>query len=306
MLSRDDRALGVLIGLAIGDAVGAPVEFQPPAAIADRRDFVFSYPGGGPFPWAPGEFTDDTQMALVLARHLSATRGAIDQAALAGEFAAWAAQPSTLDVGIQTSGVLSRISSGTPWRDATATVESDREGNGSLMRVAPVALAASTRDDAARLAELQSVVTHPNLLSIDGCRAYAAIVWAELNDNPADVMNPTSLAREPQVIEAIGRALEPAAPAMSGFVVDTLCAALWAVHHATNFEDAVWAAVSLGHDADTVGAVTGALAGARWGAASISERLKADLTSLNPMFVDEYPDALESLARELASIGEAS
>ena len=73
---------------------------------------------------------------------------------------------------------------------------------------------------------------------------------------------------------------------------------------ATNFEDAVWAAVSLGHDADTVGAVAGALAGARWGAASIPDRLKANLTSLNQMFVDEYPGALESLARDLASIGE--
>ena len=303
MLSRDDRAVGLLVGLAVGDALGAPVEFQPPAAIADRRDWLFSYPGGGPFPWAPGEFTDDTQMALVLARHLSATRGSIDQAELASEFAGWATHSSTLDVGIQTIGVLSRVASGTPWREATATVAADREGNGSLMRVAPVALAAPTRDQAAKLAELQSAVTHPNVLSIDGCRAYAAILWVELAGRPVDLLESTLLAREPGVAGAIARALDPTPPAMSGFVVDTLASALWAVHHATNFEDAVWRAVSLGQDADTVGAVAGALAGARWGADSISGRPKADLTSRHPMFRDEYPGVLQSLAAELASIG---
>src|SRR5688500_3385360 len=110
-----DRARGLLVGLAVGDALGAPVEFESPAQIAGRRDELFAMPGGGGFNWAPGEFTDDTQMALVLARHLRAV-GGVDPAQLARAFAEWAKDAA--DVGIQTRKVLTQVSHGADWRQA--------------------------------------------------------------------------------------------------------------------------------------------------------------------------------------------
>jgi len=86
MSTCEDRAPGVLVGLAVGDALGAPVEFDPPEQIAKRRDELFGLPGEGGLGWAPGESTDDTQMALVLARHLA--RAPLDHARLANDFAA--------------------------------------------------------------------------------------------------------------------------------------------------------------------------------------------------------------------------
>lgn len=170
--SLEDRARGVLVGLAVGDALGAPVEFESPARIAGRRAELREMPGGGSFGWAPGEFTDDTQMALVLARHLNAHRGSIDQTALAGEFASWASQAA--DVGTQTRQVLDAVGRGIHWTAAVSRLKPNDAGNGSLMRVAPVSLPASSGDDAATLARLQSEVTHPNEDCRDACAVFRA------------------------------------------------------------------------------------------------------------------------------------
>ncbi len=288
--------------MAIGDALGAPVEFESPQQIADRREWLFDLPGGGPFGWAPGEFTDDTQMALVLARRLLADSGELDQAALAADFAAWAAHPGTADVGTQTRAVLSQVHRGRCWADAASELDPDAAGNGSLMRVAPVALSASSSAGAMQLARAQSEVTHPNRWCTDACAVFAASLFDAIAGQGLDLAAAAGRAQEPEVRDAVTAASSGAPPEMSGFVLHTLTGALWAVEGAGSFEDAVWRAVSLGRDADTVGAVAGAFAGALWGEDAIEARLRDGLVTKHPLFDRSYPDELRSLADDLSSL----
>jgi ADP-ribosyl-[dinitrogen reductase] hydrolase len=296
LASTRHHARGTLVGLALGDALGAPVEFDAPDAIEGRREFVFSLPGGGPFGWAPGEFTDDTQMALVLARHLR-DRDNLNQDELARAFAAWAKDAA--DVGNQTRTVLDAVSRGASWRSAIQRLRSDAAGNGSLMRAAPVALAAGSPELAMQLAITQSEVTHPSALCVDACRVFARLLWTTIETGELAFDELSSWSQTDGVREAIVRSSDDIAPSMSGYVLHTLTGALWAVRHATSYEDAVWRAVALGRDADTVAAVAGALAGARWGITGIPSSLSSRLQSKHPLFRDDYPAALEQLADEL-------
>ena len=287
----------VLIGLALGDAFGAPVEFEPPDSIAPQRSRLEAFPGGGPFGWAPGEFTDDTQMALVLAQHLL-DYGTVEPQALAEAFADWSV--SARDVGSQTAAVLRRVRDGFTWSEAVTVLSPDAAGNGSLMRVAPVALLARTRDAAMELAAAQSAVTHPNALCVDACRVYSAALWDSLEGERVPLERYAALAREAEVAEAVGRSRDPLPPRMSGYVVDTLAGALWAVAGATDFADAVWRAVSLGRDADTVGAISGALTAARFsGDAGIPPSWEARLSSGHPLFRGWAATDLRALAAQL-------
>ena len=294
---RTDRTRGVLVGLAVGDALGAPVEFDPPQRIATRREELFGMPGGGAFHWAPGEFTDDTQMALVLARHLRAHQGSIDQDLLARDFAAWT--ESAADVGNQTRSVLSQVKRGVGWRTATGILHPNAAGNGSLMRVASVALCSKSAEAAMRLAREQSEVTHPNATCLDACGCFAWAIWTAINTGLPPIHEIAATAATATIRDAINQASDEEAPVMSGWVIHTLTGALWAVHGADSFEDAVWRAVGLGHDADTVGAIAGALAGAAWGLNAIPDSLSGALQSRHPLFVDSYPEALITLSDAL-------
>jgi ADP-ribosylglycohydrolase len=293
-----DRARGLLVGLAIGDALGAPVEFDEPHQIAHRREELFSLPGGGVFGWAPGEFTDDTQTALVLARHLLERGGSIHQDTLAEELAEWS--KGAADVGNQTRTVLSLVARGTGWRSAVASLSPNAAGNGSLMRVAPVALVGS-RATLLDLARAQSEVTHPNASCMDASAAFAWLARGALETGQLDIDGALQVAQDQTVRDAIERSSASEAPVMSGWVIHTLAGALWAVSGADSFEDAVWRAVSLGKDADTVGAIAGALAGARYGLAAIPKSLTNRVQSKHPAFVGEYPALLIALADGLIS-----
>lgn len=286
------------MGLAVGDAFGAPVEFDDPARIVGRREALRLLPGGGPFGWSPGEFTDDTQMSVVLARCL--VDGNFEQGILAVAFAEWAAHPGTADVGIQTRSVLSAVSSGMPWRQAVSALDSDAAGNGSLMRTAPVALVAASTTAAMRLARLQSEVTHPNRWCVDACAVFVAAVHAALDGGGLPELSAlAALADEPEVVEAVMVSAADTPPQMSGFVLHTLTGALWAVYGAADFEDAIWRATSLGRDADTVAAVAGSLAGARWGRLGVPDDLAGRVTSAHPLFVGMHAGRLETLADDL-------
>jgi ADP-ribosyl-[dinitrogen reductase] hydrolase len=295
-----DRAHGLLVGMAIGDALGAPVEFDLPEHIRGRREELMAMPGGGAFDWAPGEFTDDTQMALVLARHLRAHQGRIAPQVLAEQFADWASDAA--DVGNQTRRVLNAVRAGAPWEEAVAVLAPDAAGNGSLMRVAPVALAAPTAARASALALEQSLVTHPNDSCQQACALVAALLWELLEGELPPLDELASRAALEPVRQAVEGAASFESPPMSGWVLHTLTGALWATQTADRFEDAVWRAVALGHDADTVGAVAGAIAGARWGLSGIPSTLAERLQSRHRLFVGEYPGALLDLAEELLAL----
>ncbi len=271
-----NRLRGVAVGAAIGDALGMPLEFGP-ARPPDRLERTMQ---AGRLP--AGAFTDDTEMALALAESLLAHRP-LDPDDLAQRFVAWyRAGPS--DVGIQTSSVLGRIARGASWQEAVDAIQQarpDAAGNGSVMRCWPVALA-HWDDLDALLADsrLQSRVTHPHAECVAGCAFVNATIYL--------------LARDVAPREAIARALEQAeAPAAlrqavaaapmkrreelpsSGWVRHTLESAVWGLLTTDSFEEAVVQVVNLGNDADTTGAVVGALAGAAYGLSAIPPAWRA-------------------------------
>lgn len=273
-----DRYRGVMLGMAAGDALGATVEFQTPAQIAANYGVHRAIVGGGWLNLAPGEITDDTQMALCIARSLVA-RGGFDPDDIAARFVEWY-RSDPKDIGNTTRHALALLDAGESWEEAgRLTHEAMRPrdaSNGSIMRCAPVALA--TRGDAAlnaRCSADSSRITHANPLCVDACVASNAALAALLTNPDADPIAAASEAASLDEVRAAAEAARRGTPAVlraGGYVLETLTAALWAVASHDSPEDAIVAAVNLGNDADTTGAVAGALAGARWGAAALPDR----------------------------------
>lgn len=271
-----DRALGCFLGLAVGDAVGTTLEFRTRGSFAQLTDMV----GGGPFGLRPGQWTDDTSLALCLAESLLHDP-ALDPLDLAGRFLRWyrrgenSSTGACFDIGLATRAALERFER---TGEALAGDTSPRAaGNGSVMRLAPAAVRHWPRPaEAERVAELQSVVTHATPVAVAGCALLAQVLCGLIAGGGRAALLPRQNRGWPPRIRAIAagrwRGLPEARISSSGYVVDTLEAALWAVEGAEGFEDAVLRAVNLGEDADSVGAVAGQIAGALWGESGIPPR----------------------------------
>ena len=294
---RLDKAQGCLVGLAVGDALGGPLEFMSAAQIRARyggpvRDMV----GGGWLSLRPGEFTDDTQMALCIAESIAACRG-FDMPDIARRFVAWY-HSHPKDIGNITRSALSRLARGVPWQEAGEQAHRESggrsAGNGSVMRCAPIALL--DRNDPERLIRHSmdsSAVTHWDRRATVGAAALnlaiagllqglprpeavtqAADRVAGLNEDVCAVLR-RKLVDAGQVPichsdcceESPLDALKP-----TGYVLDTLEAAFACLLQVDGFEETLVAVVNLGEDADTVGAVCGALAGAAYGLSAIPAR----------------------------------
>lgn len=285
-----DRQRGCLLGLAIGDALGAAVEFSLPGTFEP----VQGYRDGGPHGLDPGQWTDDTSLALALADSIAECGW--DLTDQAQRYLAWletgkySVNGSVFDVGLTTSHALRRFAGGMDASQCGAKGEHSC-GNGSIMRIAPVAMAFhSFLPD--RIVELStraaesSLPTHAHPRCLSACR-YLTLVLAGLlqGQDREEVLAPHWLPlKELRQVEplhadvervAAGSFREKQPPEIrgSGFVVASLEAALWAFSHGEDFEAAVLAAVNLGDDADTTGAVCGQLAGAFWGESGIARHL---------------------------------
>ncbi|MFE7166434.1 ADP-ribosylglycohydrolase family protein [Streptomyces sp. NPDC057616] len=284
MLTRTDRALGAVIGSAVGDALGAPFEFGPEGAFSAR----FPEPGrGGEMcgggGWDPGEATDDTQMAVLVGESLLQHHG-LELPDIFGRFRRWAASDPK-DIGLQTEAVLT---SGDPWDLAAALhfqTSQRAAGNGALMRAATSAVhfadagREATMDAARRIAAL----THGDRAAWEGTAVFHELVRVALSGgDPVAAVPDTLAAVHPDHRARYATVLAPdwhpdLATEFNGAVWPCLASAVWAVRTTTSYEAAVRAAVDLGGDTDTVAAVTGGLAGAVYGADAIPERWTAPL-----------------------------
>ncbi|MER7133708.1 ADP-ribosylglycohydrolase family protein [Streptosporangium saharense] len=279
-----ERATGAVIGSAVGDALGAPFEFGMAGAFSAR----FPAPGaggemGGGGGWNAGEATDDTQMAVHVAESLLERNG-LDLPDIFSRFQRWAADDPR-DIGLQTEDVLTR---GLPWdQAATAHYRSSRHaaGNGSLMRATPSAVyfasggQRATMEAARRIAAL----THGDPAAWEGTAIFHDLVRVALNGaDPLEHLPRTLTAVDPDHRERYAVVLTPdwhpgQATEFNGAVWPCLGSAVWALRTTRSYEDAIRAAIDLGGDTDTVAAVTGGLAGAVHGPASIPTRWTAPL-----------------------------
>jgi ADP-ribosylglycohydrolase len=297
------RYRGALVGLAAGDALGTTLEFSPPGTFAPITDMI----GGGPFNLAPGQWTDDTSMALCLAESLLESNG-FDPVDQLSRYVRWkrhghhSSTGTCFDVGGTVRSALARFERHSdPWSGST---DEHSAGNGSIMRLAPVPLFfASDPESAIAYARDSSRTTHGAPEAIDACRYMAGLIIGALQDrSKKDLLAPlfTPVAglwdREPLAPKihniAAGSFLRRAPPHIrgTGYVVDSLEAALWAFAKSTTFEHGALLAVNLGDDADTTGAVYGQIAGAFYGADAIPERWRSRLARL---------ETLESFAARL-------
>jgi ADP-ribosylglycohydrolase len=287
MTELSDRRRGALIGLAVGDALGAAVEFQPPGTFEP----VTGYRAGGPHRLNPGEWTDDTSMALALADSLAAMSG-IDLFDQASRYVAWqrrgeySVNGRCFDIGNTIRAALDRFQ-GTGEPQTSANPSERASGNGSVMRLAPVPiyyadLFPGDVAELARLAAESSRPTHASPQCLSACRYFAVVLAGLMHGlDREEVLSPDwpvldELRRAEPLhakAEAVARGSfrEKAPPEIrgTGYVIDSLEAALWAFHDAKDFREAVLKAVNLGDDADTTGAVCGQLGGADWGESGI-------------------------------------
>ncbi len=270
-MDRQERFRGCLLGLAAGDAVGTTVEFRARGSFTPVTDMT----GGGPFQLKPGQWTDDTSMALCLAASL-VERGGLDPRDQMERYCRWAehgymsSNGACFDIGRTVLAALRRFrASGEP--DAGST-EPGSAGNGCLMRLAPVPMFFfPDLDSVGRSAAESSRTTHGAPECLDSSRLFGRMLCRALLGKTKDevVDGDTGTFQGAEKVSALasgtykGKGVDNIRG--SGYVIDSLEAALWCFVRTDSFESAVLKAVNLGDDADTTAAVCGQLAGAYYG-----------------------------------------
>lgn len=275
-----DRFRGTLLGIAVGEALGAPADYLTADQIVERYGYITEMIGGGCHGLQPGETTDATDMTLCLAESLAEV-GGFDAEDVMDRYLAWF-DSVPLDMSLAVRTALLSYRSGTPWdlasRRAYEILGSPAAGNGSLMRCAPLALRYIDDPETRRaVSQRESTLTHFDRLAGSACVAFNDLLVAAFHDEletRLPLIAEAMLDEDKRVSATLRDGLEAEVEEIhnSTFVLDTLCAAVWAVLHSESFEDALTIVVNLGNDADTVAAITGALAGAVYGESGIPER----------------------------------
>ncbi len=310
-LSQQARCRGCLLGLATGDALGTTLEFQPPGSFAPLTDMV----GGGPFGLKPGEWTDDTSMALCLAESLVECAGfdPLDQMRRYLRWyreGYWSSTGRCFDIGGATRQALERFAARP--EAYSGSTDPKTAGNGSLMRLAPVPMFfQNDPEQAIRRSAESSRTTHGAQAAVDACRYFGGLLVGALNgvskeELLAERYSPAAGQWQqqplcPEIDEvACGSFKERQPPLIrgSGYVVRSLEAALWAFHRSDSYRAGCLLAANLGDDADTTAAVYGQLAGAYYGQPAIPQEWLAKLAMKEQ--IERLADRLASGARRLA------
>jgi ADP-ribosyl-[dinitrogen reductase] hydrolase len=258
----ESRAVAAYLGLALGDALGATLEFMTPREIVAQYGVHRRIVGGGWLRLRAGAVTDDTTMSLALGEAILACGGQVDALSVAQAFDAWM-RDKPVDIGNTVRrGVLHYRQTG----QAVVAMDEQAAGNGACMRVLPVALALFGKEEAhvREACRIQAQVTHNNPLSDAGSFAVARLVQGALSGMGlaplhAQVIRP--LIEEQPVFAFRGRRVENP----SGYIVDTLRAVFQALFDNDSFESSLVDVVNRGGDADTTGAIAGMVAGALYG-----------------------------------------
>ncbi len=314
-ISAQDRISGALWGSVVGDALGVPVEFQSRQSLRDNP--VTTMRGFGTYGQPPGTWSDDSSLLLCTVDSL-ATCGRFDVNDLADRFVRWGVDGyctphgNIFDIGIATSEAIANLGNGVPPEQAGRADEYSN-GNGSLMRILPIALwfLTSTSEELMVAPQRASCLTHRHPRSQMACALYCLLVRALIQGLPPEEAWQQSVERfaafyqrAPYARERLHfRLIESGKLAdqtelnidSSGYVMHTLAAAVWCLLTSRSFEETMLKAVNLGGDTDTTGCVAGGLAGACYGIASIPADWKSvlarcsDIESLFTRFLDQLP-----------------
>lgn len=260
-----DRALASFLGLAIGDALGASVEFMTAGEIRHQHGVLKDIVGGGWLHIKAGRVTDDTEMALALARSLARRRG-LDLPDLCEEFARWL-KSGPIDVGNTCRrGIRRYVTQGV----VTGPFNEGDAGNGAAMRVLPVALATLyAPEDGRNWAVAQAHTTHHHPLSDAACASLVAMTRALILGGGVAAAR----AEADRLVDEHGKfAFKTYRGLSTAYVVDTMQTVLHVFFSTGSFEECLVRTVNLGGDADTTGAIVGALAGAAYGLSAIPRR----------------------------------
>ncbi|KAH3758434.1 ADP-ribosylglycohydrolase family protein [Pelomyxa schiedti] len=292
--SNRERGVGALVGLAVGDALGTTNEFQHPGSFSPLVDIV----GGGCFKLLPGQFTDDTSMALCLAESIIELNGTCDITDQCRRYCEWndhshlSSNGRRFDIGSTCLTSIQKFQA----TGELASPEHKGQGNGSIMRLAPVPIAFSFNPQLAIAhAGSSSTATHGNIACVDACRYLAALIVGAINGATKeqlldtthifvpDGVSPNYWSEKPldPLIASIAtgsyKVKEPPEIVARGKAHLTLEAALWGFYKTNSFREGCLLVSNLGDDADTVAAVYGQLAGAYYGLNGIPKEWRAKL-----------------------------
>ena len=307
-ITTRDRFRSCLLGLAAGDALGTTLEFKAPGSFQPIDDMV----GGGPFGLKPGQWTDDTSMALCLAASLIESRG-FNETDQMKRYVRWweegylSSTGSCFDIGNTVADALSHfMDTSDPYSGSSDPYSA---GNGSLMRLAPVPMYfADDHAEAIDRSADSSRTTHGAEEAVDACRDFGGLLLGALQGVDKETLLSAAYcpveglwekrplaAKIAAIADGSFKHRDPPDIKGTGYVVDSLEAALWAFYRSRDFREGALLAVNLGDDADTTGAIYGQIAGAYYGVEAIPTEWRQRLTMTSK--ITSLADSLYAHAR---------